>query len=71
MLARLMIGIEPENDTHSNMVTFLEHHGYAKTIMHQNQVAEQAVKLARRFDVNEDWTQIKILGIKQFRRPVR
>lgn len=70
VLAQLMIGIKLEKDTHSDMVMFLEHHGYAKTVEHQNQVAEQAIKLARPFDVNTSWNQ-KIREIKQSRQPAR
>jgi hypothetical protein len=48
VLARKLIGIEPQGDAYSDMVTFLEHLGYASSFLHQDQVAEQAVKLARR-----------------------
>jgi hypothetical protein len=50
-----MIGIKLENDTHSDMATFLEYLDCAKTVEHQSQVTER----------------LKILGIKQFRQPAR
>jgi hypothetical protein len=40
VLARLMIGIELQNDTHSNMVPFLRQYGYTKAIIQQDQVKD-------------------------------
>jgi hypothetical protein len=50
VLAQLISGIDLENDPHSDMVTFLRHHGYTKTVEHQNQVDQQAIKLVRHLD---------------------
>ncbi len=48
VFARKLIGIELQGDIHSDMATFLGYYSYANSFLHQDQVAKQTVKLARR-----------------------